>query len=129
MSNDSYLDNFDFSPIGKAIKDARCERGLSREYVAETLKISLSHLLSIENKGKPPGFRVFYALMTMFELSADEFFFPDSTGQNTHPNSTRLQINKLLDSLSDEELLFFKTVLITNRTLEATRNNQNSQNE
>ncbi|MDR3225262.1 MAG: helix-turn-helix transcriptional regulator [Clostridiales Family XIII bacterium] len=69
---------FDFSGIGFALKKAREERGLSRDALAEICDISAGYIKAIENTGKNPGFQLFWRLVTMFNISVDEYFYPDS---------------------------------------------------
>jgi transcriptional regulator with XRE-family HTH domain len=77
MPENSTLDEFDFSPIGAAIKRERESRGISRETLAESCEISAGYIKAIENAGRHPGFKVFWKLVTMFNISVDEYFYPD----------------------------------------------------
>jgi transcriptional regulator with XRE-family HTH domain len=77
MPERSMLDEFDFSPVGAALKRAREARGISRETLAEMCGISSGYIKTIENAGKHPGFQVFWKLVTMFNISVDEYFYPD----------------------------------------------------
>jgi transcriptional regulator with XRE-family HTH domain len=77
MPKDAVCDRFDFRPIGAAIKKARMERELSRETLAEMCDISEGYVKAIENAGKNPGFQVFWKLVTMFNISVDEYFYSD----------------------------------------------------
>jgi transcriptional regulator with XRE-family HTH domain len=70
-------DKYDFTPLGAAIKQARTKRGISREVLAEMCEISVGYIKAIENTGKNPGFQVFWKLVTIFDISVDEYFYPD----------------------------------------------------
>jgi transcriptional regulator with XRE-family HTH domain len=70
-------EKYDFTPIGAAIKRARIKRGISREVLAEICDISVGYIKAIENMGKNPGFQVFWKLVTIFDISVDEYFYPD----------------------------------------------------
>ena len=59
--NDTF--EFDFMPMGLAIKNARNQKGLTREQFAEQLDITPRHLQSIEIEGQYPGFYYSSALL------------------------------------------------------------------
>jgi transcriptional regulator with XRE-family HTH domain len=71
-------DTYDFRPLGAAIKRARQARGISREKLADILDITPGYIKAIENSGKNPGFQLFRKFITMFNISVDEYFYPDS---------------------------------------------------
>jgi transcriptional regulator with XRE-family HTH domain len=77
MASDMASEKYDFTPIGAAIKRARVKRGISREVLAEMCDISEGYIKAIENTGKNPGFQVFWKLVTIFDISVDEYFYPD----------------------------------------------------
>ena len=54
-----------------------------------------------ENIGKHPSFQLFHDLVTMFNISVDEYFYP---AKNVEKNTARRQIDSSLDLLSDNEL-------------------------
>ena len=61
--------DFDFTPIGLAIKKAREVKKITREQLVENLGISTRHLQSVENEGQFPRFKLFIKLITMFDVS------------------------------------------------------------
>ena len=68
--------DFDFMPIGQAIKKAREARGMTREQLAEIIGYAPRHIQSIENEGQHPSIalplvffsslRIEYKRMAMF---------------------------------------------------------------
>ena len=89
---------YDFNAFGQAIKAARTSRGESRKNVCDAMHLSPRYLANIENKGQQPSLQIFYELVTRYEISVDQFFFPDKTaGKNTQ----RRQLYALLDGMSD----------------------------
>ncbi len=92
---------FDFSPIGEAIKKAREAQGLTREELSARVDRSVRHLSSIENNGQYPSFDLLIRLMTMFDISLDQYVFPAS---KTAISSERRKVDSLLDHLNDREL-------------------------
>ncbi len=91
---------FDFMPLGQAIKKARESRGVTREQLAEMLDYAPRHIQSIENEGQHPSLQLFVELVRLFELPVDGFLFPGETSQSP----TRRRIDLLLNQLSEGEL-------------------------
>lgn len=93
--------DFDFMPIGQAIKKAREAKGVTREQLAEIVDYSARHLQSVENEGQHPSFELFIQLITMFDVSVDPLIFPD---KKIEKSSVRRRLETLLDKLDDKEL-------------------------
>jgi transcriptional regulator with XRE-family HTH domain len=91
---------FDFKPIGRAIKAARESRGLTREQLAEVMELAPRYIMSIENKGQHPSFQVFYKLVTMFDISVDQYLFLDRPADRS---TRRRQLDSLMDSLDEKD--------------------------
>jgi transcriptional regulator with XRE-family HTH domain len=93
---------YDFRAFGQAIKDARTKQGMTRDQAAGLIHIDPRYLTNIENKGQHPSLQVFYKLVTLFELSVDQFFYP-----NAEPDKStrRRQLDSVLDSLDDNDLI------------------------
>lgn len=51
--------DFDFMPIGQAIKKAREARGMTREQLSEIIGYAPRHIQAIENEGKYPSMIVY----------------------------------------------------------------------
>ena len=59
----------------------------------------------MENRGQKPSLNVFYQLVTLLEISVDQFFFPDKlNGEST----CRKQIDVMLNSMDEKELTVMK---------------------
>lgn len=89
------------TPFGRAVKAERKKSNFTREEIAEQVGISVRYLAEIENTGHLPSLRVFYKLVRLFNLSADQFLFPEKPANIT---SKRRAIDAKLDELSDDEL-------------------------
>lgn len=95
-------DTFDFMALGQAIKKAREAKGMTREQLAEILDVAPRHLQSIENEGQYPSFPLFARLVTMFNISADQYLFADKQVEKTSfvgrliPSSTPLRTKNSL---------------------------------
>lgn len=92
---------YDFRAFGAAIKAARKERKESRKQVSDEMYISPRYLANIENKGQHPSLQIFYELVARYNISVDQFFFPDNEAEK----STQCrQLDTLLDNMSDAGL-------------------------
>lgn len=93
--------DFDFMPIGQAIKKAREARGMTREQLSGIIGYAPRHIQSIENEGKYPSIELFIQLIKMFDISVDEYIFPD---KEVKKSSVRRRLDAQLDNLDDKEL-------------------------
>ena len=91
---------FDFKAFGAAIKAARKERKESRKQVSDEMYISPRYLANIENKGQHPSLQIFYELVARYNISVDQFFFPEKYPEN----SCRKRIDVMLNSLDEKDL-------------------------
>ena len=93
--------DFDFTPIGLAIKKAREARGMTREELSGIIGYAPRHIQSIENEGQYPSIELFIQLITMFDVSVDEYIFPN---KEVKKSSVRRRLDAKLNSLDDREL-------------------------
>ena len=100
-------DKYDFRAFGLAIKAARMKQGLTREQVGAMIEIDPRYLTNIENKGQHPSLQVFYDLVSLLNISVDEFFLPVS---DLDKSTRRRQLEKQLDNLSDKDLVIMESV-------------------
>ncbi|MEA5058986.1 MAG: helix-turn-helix transcriptional regulator [Candidatus Pelethousia sp.] len=92
---------YDFKAIGQAIKEARESRGWTRERLAQEVNLAPRYIMSLENKGQHPSFQVFYELVTLFDISVDQFFFPNNEAEK---DTQRRQLDSLLDTMDSKGL-------------------------
>ena len=100
-------DKYDFRAFGLAIKETRMKQGLTREQVGTMIEIDPHYLTNIENKGQHPSLQVFYDLVSLLNVSVDEFFLPAS---DLEKSTRRRQLEKRLDNLSDKDLVIMESV-------------------
>ena len=93
--------NFDFMPIGQAIKKAREARGMTREQLSGIIGYAPRHIQAIENEGQYPSIELFIQLITMFDVSVDEYIHSD---KKTVKSSVRRRLDAQLNKLNDKEL-------------------------
>ena len=100
--------DFDFMPIGQAIKKAREAKGMTREQLSGIIGYAPRHIQSIENEGKYPSIELFIQLITMFDVSVDEYIFPN---KEVKKSSVRRRLDAQLDNLDDKELYFVEATV------------------
>ena len=82
----------DLRAFGQAVKEAREDKGLSREKLAEMLDLSPRHTQYIETRGQHPSLQKFYEIVRLFDISADQFLFP---GTSKSKNTRRRQLDAI----------------------------------
>lgn len=95
-------ETFDFMALGHAIKKAREANGITREQLAETLDLAPRHIQSIENEGQHPSFQLFIRLVTMFDISVDQYIYPNKKASKS---TAQRQIETALYNLSEKEFI------------------------
>ena len=91
---------FDFHAIGKAIKEKRKARGMTQEELAYIVDRAPRTIMYNENDGQHPSLNTFYQMVTMFDISVDQYFYPS---QN-RGSECRKRIDAMLNSLDEKEL-------------------------
>jgi len=90
---------YDFKAFGQAIKAARTERKESRKKVSDEMYISPRYLANIDNKGQHPSLQIFYELVKRYDISVDQFFFPNQLAEK---DTQRRQLDTLLDNMNEK---------------------------
>ena len=88
----------DFRAFGQAVKAKRTARKETREQACGAIGISDRFLANIENVGQSASVQVVFRLATRYEISMDQFFFPEKSEDKS---ATRQQIDFLLDQISE----------------------------
>ena len=96
---------YDFRAFGQAIKSARLKQGMTRDDTAGIIHIDPRYLTNIENKGQHPSLQIFYKLVTLFNLSVDQFFYPDAKPIRS---TRRRQLDNMLDNIDDNDLIIME---------------------
>jgi transcriptional regulator with XRE-family HTH domain len=63
--------------LGNAIRNARMEKKLTQEKLAEIINISPVHIKQIEAGTRMPSVEVLYKISVTLNLSVDDVFFPE----------------------------------------------------
>ena len=96
---------YDFRALGQAIKSARLKQGMTRDEAAGIIHIDPRYLTNIENKGQHPSLQIFYKLVTLFNISVDEFFYPTTPLEKS---TRRRQLDNVLGEFNDNELIIME---------------------
>ena len=88
----------DFHALGREIKRKREAKGWTQEYLAQLVDRTPRSIMYIENH---PSLNTFYQLVTLLEISVDQFFYP--TNENSESDCRR-HIDVLLSSMDEREL-------------------------
>ena len=97
----------DFRDIGTAIKKARESEGMTQEQLAFIIDRDPRTVMYHENDGQHPSLNIFYQLMTMFNLSVDQFFYPEMNADD----ACKKRINVLLNSMDEKELRLVENLI------------------
>ena len=100
-------DKYDFRAFGLAIKEARKKQGLTREQVGAMIEIDPRYLTNIENKGQHPSLQVLYDLVSLLNVSVDEFFL---SSDSLAKSSRRRQLESKIDNFTDAGLVIMESV-------------------
>ena len=100
-------DKYDFRALGLAIKEARKKQGLTREQVGAMIEIDPRYLTNIENKGQHASLQVLYDLVSLLNVSVDEFFLPASSRVKS---TKRRQLENKIDNFTDADLVIMESV-------------------
>ena len=100
-------DKYDFRAFGLAIKEARKKQGLTCEQVGAMIEIDPRYLTNIENKGQHPSLQVLYDLVSLLNVSVDEFFL---SSDSLEKSSRRRQLESKIDNFTDADLVIMESV-------------------
>jgi transcriptional regulator with XRE-family HTH domain len=90
----------DLDKLGDIIKNARKNKDITQEQLAEKMNISPRYLMSIENENKKPSYNVLFRLIRELGISADTIFFPEDKCPKTEID----QITRLLCLCDERDL-------------------------
>lgn len=93
---------FDFRALGQEIRRKRLERGWTQEYLGQLVDRSQRSIMYFENKGKHPSLDVLYRLVTILDISVDQFFFPTKHSEESKYTE---QLHRLASDMSEKELI------------------------
>lgn len=92
---------FDFHDIGLAIKRAREAKGMTQEQLACIIDRDPRTVMYNENDGQHPSLNTFYKIVTLLDISVDQFFYPDKQNEES---DCRQHIDRMLNTMDENEL-------------------------
>ena len=98
---------FDFHDIGLAIKRAREAKGMTQEQLACIIDRDPRTVMYNENDGQHPSLNTFYQMVTMFDISVDQFFYPDKGAAS----GCKSRIDVMLSSMDEKDLRLVETII------------------
>ncbi len=100
-----YEKRLDCRALGKEIKRRRKAKGWTQEHLAQLVDLTPRSIMYIENRGQHTSLNAFYKLVTLFDISVDEFFYPDKLGGESE---RRKHIDRMLNSMGEKELIIIE---------------------
>ena len=92
----------DFHALGREIKRKREAKGWTQEYLAQLVDRTPRSIMYFENRGQHPSLNTFYQIVTLLDISVDQFIHADGGAQTS---SCRKHIDVLLNSMNEKELV------------------------
>ena len=90
----------DFHALGREIKRKREAKGMTQEQLAYIVDRAPRTIMYNENDGQHPSLNTFYQMVTMFDISVDQYFYPSKN----KGSECRKRIDAMLGSLDEKEL-------------------------
>lgn len=91
---------FDFHDIGLAIKQASEDSGMTQKQLAYIVDQAPRTIMYNENDGQHPSLNTFYQMVTMFNISVVQYFYPSKNSES----ECRKRIDAMLNTLDEKEL-------------------------
>jgi len=91
----------DLRAFGQAVQEAREKKGWTREKLAEAIDRTPRFVMYIETRGQHTSVQILYEIVTLLNVSIDQFFFPDTSNIK---DTRRRQLDAMIDGMSDKEL-------------------------
>ena len=101
-----YEKRLDCRALGKEIKRRRKAKGWTQEHLAQLVDLTPRSILYIENKGQHTSLNAFYKLVTLLDISVDEFFYPD---KHNGEDERRKHIDRMLNGMDEKELTIMES--------------------
>ena len=91
----------DFHALGREIKRKREGKGWTQEYLAQLVDRTPRSIMYFENRGQHPSLNTFYKIVTLLDISVDQFFYPDKQNDES---DCRQHIDRMLNTMDENEL-------------------------
>ena len=101
-----YEKRLDCHALGQEIKRRRKAKGWTQEHLAQLVDLTPRSIMYIENKGQHTSLNAFYKLVTLLDISVDDFFYPD---RHNGEDERRKHIDRMLNSMNEKELIIMES--------------------
>ena len=101
-----YEKRLDCRALGREIKRRRKAKGWTQEHLAQLVDLTPRSIMYIENKGQHTSLNAFYKLVTLLDISVDEFFYPD---KHNGEDERRKHIDRMLNGMDEKELTIMES--------------------
>jgi len=98
----------DIMAFGQAVKEAREKRGWTRDRLATEIDLAPRYILALENEGQHPSVQVLYNLASLFDISIDQYFFPE---RKIVKSTSRRQLDAALNELNDNDYIIVQATV------------------
>lgn len=104
----------DMISIGSILRAARDSKEMTQAALAEATGVDPRTVMDIENDKRFPTYEVFYKIIRILNISADQIFWPDRA--KATPEQEQL-INEFLECSEWEQAIIMKTMRMLMRAL------------
>ncbi len=98
-------------PLGKSIRRARLEQGLTQNQVANRIDVDVRTVLNIENYKGNPKQEVMYPLIRALHIDPSEIFYPELQQEGTFVHQLRLLLADCTEQEAEDLIPVCKAVL------------------
>ncbi len=99
------INEYDYEPIGKRIKQARLTKKYTQEFVANKIGVGMQHISDIERGLAGMSVSSLLDILTVLECDADYILLGKST---TNPDNP---INKILSNMNQTQRMYAEELL------------------
>ncbi|MCD8022807.1 MAG: helix-turn-helix domain-containing protein [Lachnospiraceae bacterium] len=86
--------------LGTMLREGRLRKRLTPGQLANEIDLSVSYERDLERNRVSPSLDVFCRIMRQLDLSADDYVYPEKTGDG----SVRTELRRIIDGLNDRQL-------------------------
>jgi len=99
------MKELDFTQIGQKIKEIRCEKHLTQEYIANATGVNVSHISNIETNKAKVSLTLLVGICNALNVTMDYIL------ENEYHNPTSVTEKELLNTIKDMEKSKQETLL------------------
>ena len=100
-----YEKHLDCHEFGREVKRRRKAKGWTQEHLAQLVDLTPRSIMYIENRGQHTSLNAFYKLVTLLDISVDEFFYPD---RHNGEDERRKHLDRMLNGMDEKELIIME---------------------